>query len=183
LFPDSIGSFKFWRNIIEGRDLITDVPETRWLVSDYYEPNYNLLHPPRDKTYCKRGGFLPEVPFDCMAYGILPKWLEDTDSSQLLTLIVTDWLLSDIGERFGQIERKRISCILGVTGATELLGTLAGGLQRPIWVKVLREQGFTEDEIERFLDQVAKITRPVPRPPFLGCSTTWFLAAWPTGSI
>jgi len=168
LFPDSIGSFKFWRNIIEGRDLITDVPETRWLVSDYYEPNYNLLHPPRDKTYCKRGGFLPEVPFDCMAYGILPKWLEDTDSSQLLTLIVTDWLLSDIGERFSQIERKRVSCILGVTGATELLSTLAGGLQRPIWVKVMREQGFTEDEIERFLDQAAKNYPPGSEATFPG---------------
>jgi acyl transferase domain-containing protein/NAD(P)-dependent dehydrogenase (short-subunit alcohol dehydrogenase family) len=168
LFPGSVGSFKFWRNIIEGRDLITDVPETRWLISDYYEPNYNLLHPPRDKTYCKRGGFLPEVPFDCMAYGILPKWLEDTDSSQLLALIVTDWLLSDMGERFGQIERKRISCILGVTGATELLGTLAGGLQRPIWVKVMREQGFTEDEIERFVDHAAKNYPPGSEATFPG---------------
>ena len=82
LFPGSRNIIEFWRDIIQGADQITYVPGNRWLISDYYEPDYDLMHPPRDRTYCVRGAFIPEIPFDPMAYGVLPKQLEDIDSSQ-----------------------------------------------------------------------------------------------------
>ncbi len=66
--PGSTDPDGFWRNVLTGRDLITDVPASRWLVEDYYDPD------PRapDKTYGRRGAFLPEVDFDPMRYGIPP---------------------------------------------------------------------------------------------------------------
>ena len=58
LFPGSTEAGGFWRDILAGRDLITDVPETHWLVEDYYDPDPSAP----DKTYAKRGGFLPRMP-------------------------------------------------------------------------------------------------------------------------
>ena len=39
LFPGSIGGQSFWRNILDGRDFMTDVPPENWLVDDYYDPD------------------------------------------------------------------------------------------------------------------------------------------------
>jgi cytochrome P450 len=50
---------------VTGRDLITDVPSTRWLTSDYYDPDPAAP----DKTYCWGGGFLDAVDFDPVEFG------------------------------------------------------------------------------------------------------------------
>ena len=54
LFPGSTDAPGFWRDILAGRDLITDVPPTHWLTEDYFDPDPKAP----DKTYAKRGGFL-----------------------------------------------------------------------------------------------------------------------------
>ena len=71
LFPGSIDKDGFWRDILAGRDLITDVPASHWLIGDYYDPDPRA----RDKTYCKRGAFLPEVDFDPVEWGVPPSIL------------------------------------------------------------------------------------------------------------
>ena len=53
-------------------------------IDDYYDANPAAP----DKTYARRGGFLPAVTFDPMEYGIPPNNLSSTDSSQLLSLVV-----------------------------------------------------------------------------------------------
>ena len=161
LFPGSRSLGEFWRDIVRGADQITYVPGKRWLISDYYEPDYDLMHPPRDRTYCVRGAFLPAVPFDPMSYGVLPKQLEDIDSSQLLALWLMDRLVENMGDSYGRIDRQRISCILGATGTLELAGTMYGGLQRPLWTKILREEGSGSDEkIAEVFEKVAKMFPP-----------------------
>ena len=77
LFPGSVDARGFWSDILAGRDLISDVPASHWLIDDYYDPD------PRapDKTYAKRGGFLPEVDFDAMAWGVPPSTIPATDTT------------------------------------------------------------------------------------------------------
>jgi acyl transferase domain-containing protein len=36
--PGSTDLSGFWRNVLTGRDLMTDVPPSRWLVGDYHVP-------------------------------------------------------------------------------------------------------------------------------------------------
>ena len=36
LFPGGSGAQSFWANIVQGRDLISDVPPTHWLTEDFY---------------------------------------------------------------------------------------------------------------------------------------------------
>ena len=74
----------FWQNILDAKDCITDVPESRWKIEDYYDSNPNAP----DKSYCKRGGFTPDIDFNPMEFGLPPNILEVTDTSQLLALAV-----------------------------------------------------------------------------------------------
>jgi hypothetical protein len=97
LLPGARNLREFWSNIVNKKDSITDVPTDRWDVNEYYDPDPKTP----DKTYCRRGGFLPEVDFDPMEFGIPPNILEVTEVSQLLSLIVAKQVLEDAG-RSGQ---------------------------------------------------------------------------------
>ncbi|HVY04322.1 MAG TPA: beta-ketoacyl synthase N-terminal-like domain-containing protein, partial [Caulobacterales bacterium] len=149
LFPRSATGEAFWRHILAGKDLITDVPPGHWLIEDYYDPD-----PAKPgKTYAKRGGFLDPVRFDPVDHGIPPANLSATDTAQLLSLVVAKRLLADNGlDRLPKDARERVSVILGVASATELVNTMSGSLQRPVWVKALREQGLAEDQVQAICD-------------------------------
>jgi len=165
LFPGSTTSTGFWRNILEGQDLISDVPASHWLVEDYYDPDPTAP----DKTYANRGGFLPKVDFDAMGWGVPPSIIPATDTSQLLALIVAEQVLRDATRsQFDTISRERMSVILGVTSAQELLATMVSRLQRPVWVKALREQGFGEDEVQAVANRIGDHYQPWQESSFPG---------------
>ncbi len=152
IFPGSVSHTGFWRDILAGRDLLTEVPPTHWLVEDFYDPD-----PTRpDKTYVRRGGFIPDVDFDPMAWGVPPSTVPQTDTTQLLGLIVARQVLEDAcGASYPTIDRSRVSCILGVTSGQELMGSMVSRLQRPVWVKALREEGLPESEIDRICNRIS----------------------------
>ncbi|MFN4185616.1 MAG: beta-ketoacyl synthase N-terminal-like domain-containing protein, partial [Hyphomonas sp.] len=145
IFPGRGDTTGFWRDIFEGRDLLSDTPETHWLIDDYYDAS--PLTP--DRTYGRRGGFLSPVAFDPMAFGIPPAALQTTDSAQLLALIAARMTLDDAErDSGGKFDRTRTSVILGVASATELTAHMAGRLQRPAWVNALRQAGLPENEVQ-----------------------------------
>jgi acyl transferase domain-containing protein len=153
LFPGSGDARGFWADILAGRDLITDVPPTHWLVEDYYDPDPAAP----DKTYCKRGAFLSPLNFDPMEFGVPPSILPMTDSSQILALIVAQRVLEDASQgQFAAMDRERISVMLGVTSGQQLLGSMISRLQRPIWIKALRESGIPEAEAEAICARIAE---------------------------
>jgi acyl transferase domain-containing protein len=153
LFPGSADARGFWADILAGRDLVTDVPSTHWLVEDYYDPEPSAL----DKTYCKRGAFLSPVDFDPMEFGIPPSNMPSTDTSQILALIVAQKVLEDASQgQFAAMDRERISVVLGVTSGQQLLNSMVSRLQRPIWIKALRESGIAETEAQTICDRITK---------------------------
>ena len=152
LFPGSVDATGFWRDILAGKDLLSDVPPSHWLIEDYYDPNPAAP----DKTYAKRGAFLKDVPFDPMGFGVPPSTVPATDTAQLLALIVAQKVLEDASNGdLGRIDRSRTSVILGVTSAQELLASMVGRLQRPVWVKALRESGIPESEVQAICDRIS----------------------------
>ena len=42
---------EFWQNLKDGRISIREIPEERWRISDYYDPDPSVP----GKTYCKMG--------------------------------------------------------------------------------------------------------------------------------
>ena len=153
LFPGSLDVGGFWRDILAGRDLITDVPPSHWLIDDYYDPDPSTP----DRTYGKRGGFLPDVPFNPVEFGIPPSILPATDTAQLLALMVAKQVLEDAAQGdFANLNRERISVILGVTSAQELMLHMASRMQRPIIEKSLRDEGLPEDVVQAVCARVGE---------------------------
>ena len=152
LFPGSLDITGFWSNILHGTDLITDVPASHWLIEDYYDADPSKP----DKTYARRGAFLPHIDFDAMKWGVPPSIVPETDTSQLLALIVAQRVLEDASKGAPDtLDRSRTSVILGVTSGQELLGSMVSRLQRPVWVRALREAGIPESEVVTICDRIA----------------------------
>ncbi|MCH2023651.1 MAG: acyltransferase domain-containing protein, partial [Saprospiraceae bacterium] len=157
LFADAKNLEEFWNNIIQAKDSITDVPESRWRIEDYYDPDPTVA----DKTYCKRGGFLPDIDFNPMEFGLPPNILEVTDASQLLALIAARDAFEHAGygkdsDRFSPEIKSKTGVLLGVGGGQKLITPLTGRLQYPIWEKALRASGIAEEDIPHIVDKMKK---------------------------
>lgn len=151
LFPKASDKSMFWANIKNGVDCITEVPQTHWSVDDYYDPDPNRP----DYTYSQKGGFLDPVPFDPMEFGIAPNTLEATDTSQLLALLAVKQALIDAGYTNGRnLDRDRVSVILGVTGSQQLVIPLGARLYHPMIRKTLMECGLTDIEAEEITRRI-----------------------------
>lgn len=165
LFPGSADVEGFWRDILAGRDRLSDVPPSHWLIEDYYDPDPSAP----DRTYGKRGGFIPKVDFDPVEFGVPPSTLPATDTAQLLALIVAQRVLSDATSgHLRDFDRARTSVILGVASATELVCHMASRLQRPVWLKSLREAGIAEPEAQAICDRIASHYQPWQESSFPG---------------
>ena len=152
IFPQAHNTQEYWDNILKKMDCITDVPPSRWKIEDYYDPNPAAP----DKTYCKRGGFIPDTDFDPMEFGLPPNILEVTDVSQLLSLIVARDALEDAGYGEDRVfERENVGVVLGVVGMSSKLFTpLINRLQYPVWEKVLRSAGVSESDTARLVEKM-----------------------------
>jgi polyketide-type polyunsaturated fatty acid synthase PfaA len=152
LFPKARNLQEYWRNIVNKVDCITDVPDTHWSVKDYYDPNPRT---PEDKTYCKRGGFIPEVDFNPMEFGIPPSILEVTDVSQLLSLVVAKEAMEDAG--YGEARdynREMVGVILGVAMAKQLGMPLSARLEYPVWEKALKSSGLSDEDTAKIIEKI-----------------------------
>lgn len=153
LFPDAPNLHQYWDNIINKIDSIIEVPKSRWNIEDYYDIDAEAP----DKTYCKRGGFIPDIDFNPMEFGIPPNILEVTDVTQLLGLLVAKSAMKDAG--YGETSDEILDAtgvILGVTSGMKLLGSLTSRLQYPIWEKVLRRSGISESDTGQIIEKMKK---------------------------
>lgn len=151
IFPQSPTLQEYWQKIIGKINCITDVPATRWNVDEYYDPDPTAP----DKTYCKKGGFIPEIDFNPLEFGIPPNQLEATDISQLLALVVAKEALKDAG--YGNLkpfDREHTGVVLGVALARQLTMPLAARLQYPVWEKALRSSGIANADIETIINKI-----------------------------
>ncbi|WP_281212231.1 type I polyketide synthase [Shewanella insulae] len=152
IFANSRYLNKFWDLICDKIDAITEVPDTHWQVDDYYDSDKSAP----DKSYCKRGGFMPEVNFNPMEFGLPPNILELTDTSQLLSLIVAKEVLAD-AKLPSDYDRNKIGITLGVGGGQKISHSLNARLQYPVLKKVFKHSGISDADsemlIKKFQDQ------------------------------
>ena len=57
-FPDAANPDEFWKNLLEGKCSIQDIPANRWNRDEYYHPSREF-----GKTYCQKGAFI-DTPYD-----------------------------------------------------------------------------------------------------------------------
>ncbi|MFB8787465.1 MAG: beta-ketoacyl synthase N-terminal-like domain-containing protein [Potamolinea sp.] len=118
LLPQAEYAETFWENILRKVDSITEIPQSRWDWRLYYDPDKKA----RDKIYSKWGGFIDDVPFDPMRFGIPPKSLKSIEPLQLLALEAVRRALEDAKLAGGDFDREHTSVILGAGGGIADLG-------------------------------------------------------------
>lgn len=151
LFPQARNLQEYWDNIIGKVNCISDIPASHWNVGEYYDTNVRAP----DKTYSKKGGFLPEIDFDPLEFGLPPDTLQALDSAQLLSLIVAKAALENAG--YGKerdFNRETTGVILGASGLWKTITPLTARLQYPVWEKVLRSSGLSEEDTKKIIEKI-----------------------------
>ncbi|MEM1168906.1 MAG: beta-ketoacyl synthase N-terminal-like domain-containing protein, partial [Cyanobacteria bacterium P01_H01_bin.35] len=76
----------FWKLLNQGIDAISEVPQQRWKIDEYYDPNPDTP----GKIITRYGGFLSQVDqFDAPFFGISPREAQSLDPQQRLLLEVS----------------------------------------------------------------------------------------------
>src|SRR5579859_709883 len=139
---------EFWTNILHKVNTMAEIPPSRWNIQDYYDSDPSVP----DKTYARYGGFLPDIEFDPVEFGIPPNILEVTDVAQLFALLAAKQVLADGGYLDApESVRERIGVILGIVGGQKLVSPLISRLQYPVLEKVLRSAGLADPDIQHII--------------------------------
>ncbi|RZI54993.1 MAG: beta-ketoacyl synthase, partial [Pseudomonas sp.] len=153
MFPDAANLEEYWKNISLGHDAISPIPVSHWRPEDYFD-----VDPKKpDHTYAKTGGFLRPYAFDPLKYGISPQAIEATDTTQLLGMVCAHEALVDAGYGPGKdFNRDKTSCIIGVTGAMELVIPLGARLGHPAWKRALKNAGVADDIAAAVVEEISE---------------------------
>ncbi len=109
----------YWNNIVHKVNAITEIPDDRWDWRRYFDVDPAS----RDKIYSKWGGFIDDVVFDPLRYGIPPSAMSSIEPMQLLTLELVSKAMEDAGLSDDPSSRHRTSVIFGVGGGIADLGS------------------------------------------------------------
>jgi malonyl CoA-acyl carrier protein transacylase len=139
ILPDAVGVEAFWQNILNKKYSITEVPQGRWEVADYYDPDPQAP----DKTYSKIGGWVQDYDFDPLKAGmaIPPRVLAMMDKSQQWAIAASRQALQDYGYPARPLNGERVAVILGnaMGGENHLRTSLRICL--PEYLQVLKASG------------------------------------------
>jgi len=122
LVPGATTLESFWRMQLDGGNPITEIPRSRFDWRLHFDESMQA----RDKIYSRWGGFLDEVPFDPISFGIPPISLRAISPLQLLGLEVARRALADAGYgdspggNLAPFDRENTSLCLGVSSGADL---------------------------------------------------------------
>ncbi|MDN5285186.1 MAG: erythronolide synthase [Mucilaginibacter sp.] len=116
IFPGAKDLEEYWRNILLGKDCVTEVPDERWNKELYYNPDSTAT----DMSHSKWGGFIPKIDFDPLEFGIPPQSLAAIEPTQLLTLLVAKQAMDNAGYADGNFDHDGVSVIIGAEGGNDL---------------------------------------------------------------
>lgn len=116
IFPGAKNLEEYWKNIISGKDSVTEVPDERWNKALYYNPESTA----GDMSHSKWGGFIPRIDFDPLEFGIPPQSLAAIEPTQLLTLLVAKQAMQHAGYANGGVDNENVSVIIGAEGGNDL---------------------------------------------------------------
>lgn len=93
-YPKSENIQKFWDNLKNGVDCVTEIPEDRWEYQHYFDSDKNN----EGTIYCKWGGFIDGVDqFDPLFFNITPREAEIMEPQERLFLECVYETLEDAG--------------------------------------------------------------------------------------
>jgi acyl transferase domain-containing protein/acyl carrier protein/NAD(P)-dependent dehydrogenase (short-subunit alcohol dehydrogenase family)/1,4-dihydroxy-2-naphthoyl-CoA synthase/SAM-dependent methyltransferase len=121
-FPKAADVRQFWRNLVAGRDCVSEIPAALWSVESYFDPDRNAP----GKTVCRHMGVLEDRDlFDPLLFNISPSEAELMDPQQRLFLENSWRCIEDAG--YDPADLAGTSCGVFVGCAVSDYGTLLAG--------------------------------------------------------
>ncbi|AMV38765.1 type I polyketide synthase [Planctomyces sp. SH-PL62] len=117
VMPGAGDARTFWERTLQKVDSIAEIPPDRWDWRIYYDPDPKAP----DKVVSRWGGFVPDVPFDPLRYGMPPSSLPSVEPVQLLVLEAVREALEDAGYADRPFPRDRTAVVLGMGGGAAQL--------------------------------------------------------------
>ena len=109
IFPKAPNLKTYWQNIVSKVDAISEPP-----AGSMTEKSYDPTSTANDKLYCKRGGYVHDLPpFKPADFGIMPIALDGAEPEHFLALKVAYDALVDAGFPDKPFNRERTGVILG----------------------------------------------------------------------
>ncbi|MGH8877682.1 MAG: beta-ketoacyl synthase N-terminal-like domain-containing protein, partial [Stackebrandtia sp.] len=110
-FPGSPTLDRFWENLRDRRDLVTEIPEERW---NWRELDNDDL-PPEQRCKFRWGAFIEDVDkFDPLFFGISPAEAEMMDPQQRILLQSVWAAIEDAGYRPSELSGEQVGLFAGV---------------------------------------------------------------------
>jgi len=109
ILPDAPDVATFWRNVLEGRDSITEVTNDRWNSADYWDPDPKAP----GKSYSKIGGWVRGIAFESTKLKIPPRVAAAMDDGQKWALLCAGEALRDGTRPGNSLDTESTAVILG----------------------------------------------------------------------
>jgi acyl transferase domain-containing protein/acyl carrier protein len=102
---------KFWQQLRDGVDTVTEVPAQRWNIDDYYHPDPDMP----GKMYTRNGSFIENADgFDAQFFGISPREAVGIDPQQRLLMEVSWEALENAGQVPGRLSGSKTGVFMGL---------------------------------------------------------------------
>ncbi|XZF15893.1 beta-ketoacyl synthase N-terminal-like domain-containing protein [Chitinophagaceae bacterium MMS25-I14] len=111
--PGATNTDDFWDIILKKKSQVKEIPKERWDWRLIFSPDPKAP----DKIYSKWGGFIDDVIFDPLKYGIPPKSVPNITTAQLLALENVTLALEDAKINLNDIDKENTSVIFATTDA------------------------------------------------------------------
>ncbi|MCT7989053.1 polyketide synthase [Laspinema olomoucense] len=117
-FPGNANSPEaFWKLLRDGVDAIAEVPEDRWNLNNFYDPEGTKP----DKIRTRWGGFVDKIDeFDAEFFGISPREASSMDPQQRLLLEVAWEALEDGGQVPENLASSKTGVFIGIYSSNYL---------------------------------------------------------------
>ncbi|NND06425.1 MAG: type I polyketide synthase, partial [Saprospiraceae bacterium] len=152
VMPDAPNLPQFWQNLKDARYSISDVPQGRWSLENYYREDRKVP----DKTYSKLGGWVTDDGWDPMKWRlpIPPKVSAQMDRTQKWAITASREALMDFGYPDKEFDGDRTAVILGVAMGGDQHLFSAARIMFPEYVDILSKS-------EHFSDLPAEVRKNI----------------------
>lgn len=120
-YPDAPDLDAFWQNLLAGHDTVREIPENRWPLEGFFEPDPDEAAA-TGKSYSKWGAFLDGfADFDPLFFKLSPREAAAIDPQERLFLTTAWQVLEDAG-----YTRERLKKVAGHDHGGARVGVFAG---------------------------------------------------------
>ncbi|AJQ26211.1 amino acid adenylation domain-containing protein [Pelosinus fermentans] len=122
IFPMAKDMNELWKNLLEDKDCITEIPKSRWDWREYYgDPGKDI-----NKTNIKWGGFIDGIEeFDPLFFGISPREAELMDPQQRLLMTYAWKAIEDAGYSAQSLSGTQTGIFVGTANCSGYSGLVS----------------------------------------------------------